>query len=136
MTPSIAEPQPGAARVRLQEGTDASSWLSARRTVEAIPIRHPVIEALGHHPTSEYAEQFWLPVIGPSALWAHRRLTAGDRSGYQLDLSTLGQEIGLGTGTGRNYWRTTPIPCPSNGSALATAGEPAVAPDAARRESW
>ena len=65
----------------------------------------PVIEALGHHPASDYAERFWLPVIGPSALWAHRRLTAGfatDRSSYQLDLSTLGGEIGLGAGTGRN----------------------------------
>jgi hypothetical protein len=48
---------------------------------------------------------FWLPVIGPSALWAHRRLTAGlltDHSGYVLDLATLGREIGLGAGTGRN----------------------------------
>jgi hypothetical protein len=57
VTPTIGETQPGAARVGLHQGTDASSWLSARRTVEVILIRHPVIEALGHHPTSEYAEQ-------------------------------------------------------------------------------
>ncbi|HEV7864423.1 MAG TPA: hypothetical protein VGR20_17070, partial [Acidimicrobiia bacterium] len=84
MAPTIGETQPGAARVGLHQGTDASCWLSARRTVEVILIRHPVIEALGHHPTSDYAERFWLPVIGPSALWAHRRLTSGfaaDRSG-------------------------------------------------------
>jgi len=105
VTPTIGETQAGAASVGLQRATHASSWLSARSAIEVIPIRHPVIEALGHHPTSDYAERFWLPVIGPSALWAHRRLTSGfaaDRSGYQLDLSSLGREIGLGAGTGRN----------------------------------
>ena len=93
------------APVPIRQSTDPSSWLSAQTGVELVPIRHPVIEALGHHPTSDYAEQFWLPIIGPSALWAHRRLTAGlavDRTGYRLDLATLSREIGLGAGTGRN----------------------------------
>jgi hypothetical protein len=101
----IVSTRAGAAVPPVQQGTDASSWLSARPAVEVVPIRHPVIEVLGHHPTSDYAERFWLPVIGPSALWAHRRLTTGlvaDRSGYRLDLPTLGREIGLGAGTGRN----------------------------------
>ena len=105
MTPTIGSTRPGPAAVPAQPGTDASTWLSTRTAFEVIPIRHPVIEALGHHPTSDYAERFWLPVIGPSALWAHRRLTAGlvsDHSGYQLNLTTLSREIGLGTGTGRN----------------------------------
>jgi hypothetical protein len=105
LTPTIGETQAGDASVGLQRATAASPWLSARSALDVIPIRHPVIEALGHHPTSDCAERFWLPVIGPSALWAHRRLTAGfaaHRSGYQLDLSTLGREIGLGAGTGRN----------------------------------
>lgn len=87
------------------QGRDASSWLAGRTTIEIVPIRHPVVEALGHAPTSQYAEQFWLPVIGPSSLWVHRRLTAGlltHRSGYVLHLPTLGREIGLGAGTGRN----------------------------------
>jgi hypothetical protein len=101
--PAIGSTRPSVIAHRPAE--DASSWLSTQTVVGVIPIRHPVIEALGHHPTSEYAERFWLPVIGPSALWAHRRLTAGfasDRSGYQLHLPTLGREIGLGSGTGRN----------------------------------
>ena len=105
MTPTIGSTRPGAAALPAQPGTDASTWLSARTALEVIPIRHPVIEALGHHPTSDYAEQSWLPVIGPSALWAHRRLTAGlvsDHSGLQLNLATLSREIGLGAGTGRN----------------------------------
>jgi hypothetical protein len=102
--PTIGSTRPGA-DVPLEQSTDASSWLSACSVIDVIPIRHPVIEALGHHPTSDYAERFWLPVIGPSALWAHRRLTAGlvpDHSGYQLNLATLSREIGLGAGTGRN----------------------------------
>jgi len=101
------KPSTGArsAVVPLEGRRDAAAWLSARTAVEVVPIRHPVIEALGHDPTSDYAEKFWLPVIGPSALWAHRRLTARlltDHCGYVLDLATLGREIGLGAGTGRN----------------------------------
>jgi hypothetical protein len=102
--PTNGSTRPSAAAVSHKQGTD-TSWLSARSGIDVIPIRHPVIEALGHHPTSDYAERFWLPVIGPSALWAHRRLTAGlvaDHAGYQLNLATLSREIGLGAGTGRN----------------------------------
>jgi hypothetical protein len=96
---------PRSAVVPLEGRRDAAAWLSARTAVQVVPIRHPVIEALGHQPTSDYAEQFWLPIIGPGARWAHRRLTAGlltDHSGYVLDLATLGRQIGLGAGTGRN----------------------------------
>jgi hypothetical protein len=92
-------------RATSQGPADAASWLSGHTTIAIVPIRHPVIEALGHAPTSEYAEGFWLPVVGPSALWVHRRLTAGfatHHSGYQLNLATLGREVGLGAGTGRN----------------------------------
>lgn len=84
---------------------DVASWLSGRTSIQVIAVRHPILEALGHHPTSEYAEQFWLPTIGPSALWVQRRLNAGfvgGRDSYPLDLADLGREIGLGAGTGRN----------------------------------
>ena len=95
----------GASTLSSRTIQDLTSWLSARSTIAVIPIRDPVIEALGHPPTHEYAEQFWLPVIGPSALWALRRLTSEfsmQPSGYQLNLSALGRDIGLGAGTGRN----------------------------------
>lgn len=81
-----------------------SAWLSARTAIDVIPIRHPVIDAIGHHPTSDYA-WFWLPVIGPSSLLAHRLITAGfvtNPNGYRVDLPMLGREIGLGSGVGRN----------------------------------
>ena len=95
---------PGAARISTPGDSDVQSSLS-RPSIEVVPIRNPILEALGHHPTSDYGEQFWLPVIGPSALWAHRRLTAGfgnGQSSYRLDIATLGREIGLGAGTGRH----------------------------------
>ena len=95
---------PGAAPRPTSADGQSQSWLS-RRAIEVVPVRNPVLEALGHDPTSDYAEQFWLPVIGPSALWTHRRLTAGFRDGqssYRLDIATLGREIGLGAGTGRH----------------------------------
>jgi hypothetical protein len=77
-----------------------AAWLSDRPDIEVVARRHPFIEALGHHPMSDYAEQ---TVIGPSALWAQRRLNAGfvgGRDSYPLDLADLGREIGLGAGTG------------------------------------
>ena len=85
--------------------TDTTSWLSSRTTLLVIPVPHPVIEALGFHPKHDYGEKFWLPVIGPSALWAHRRLTSGfaeHRWSYEVHLPPFGREIGLGAGTGRN----------------------------------
>lgn len=86
-------------------GHDTAGWLSDHTSIEVVAVRHPILEALGHHPTSDYAEQFWLPTIGPSALWTHRRLNAGfvgGRNSYSLHLADLGREIGLGAGTGRN----------------------------------
>ena len=102
MTLSAWPPPP---RIATADHSDVAAWLSHLRSIEVVPVRHPILEALGHDPASNYAEQFWLPVIGPSALWAHRRLTAGFLSGehnYHLDIATLGREIGLGAGTGRN----------------------------------
>jgi len=51
-----------------------------------------------------YVELFWLPILGPSAYLAHRRLVQRarlDGSGCLfVDLSVLGTEIGLGPGSG------------------------------------
>lgn len=84
---------------------DVARWLADRTPIVVVAVRNPILEALGHRPTSQYAEQFWLPTIGPSALWAQRRLTAGftgGRNSYTVDLAELGRAIGLGGGTGRN----------------------------------
>ena len=71
--------------------------------IEAWP--DPVIDRLGHAPASAYVEWLWLPVIGPSAAWAYRRLTSGlaaQPGGYQVPLSELAHWLGLGQGTGAN----------------------------------
>lgn len=65
----------------------------------------PVIDKLGFDPASGYVELCWLPILGPSAVWAIRRLTAGLRvnpDGYSIRIADLGSALGLGTGNGRN----------------------------------
>jgi hypothetical protein len=105
MTPPIGSTPPTGAILPLQARTAAGLWSSGSSPLDVVPLRHPIIEALGHPPSSDYGEQFWLPVIGPSSLCAYRRLasrfTEAPR-GFTVDLSKLGPEIGLGTGTGRN----------------------------------
>ena len=52
-----------------------------------------------------YVETYWLPVLGPSAVLAARRLAdLLDRhpAGVSLDLVELGASLGVGTGTGRH----------------------------------
>jgi hypothetical protein len=96
---------PSGAVVPLPRRTAAGLWLTGRSSLHVVPLRHPVIEALGHHPASDYGEKFWLPTVGPSSLWAYRRLAhrcTEEPGGFIVDLSTLGREIGLGAGTGRN----------------------------------
>jgi hypothetical protein len=69
------------------------------------PWTDPVIDALGHDPRSRYVEQFWLPVLGPTATFLVRRLAEGlDRSpdGFDLPLADTARSLGLGTKGGRN----------------------------------
>jgi hypothetical protein len=56
-------------------------------------------------PRSAYVEQFWLPLLGPSATWLLRRLREGlERapSGYVLDLDQTARCLGLGGAGGRH----------------------------------
>jgi hypothetical protein len=54
-------------------------------------------------PTSGYAETFWLPIIGPTALWCARRLATQLQMGaLDVDLEVLAAELGVGRGIGRN----------------------------------
>lgn len=90
--------------VTVDKGNDTLAWLRTRTSLDVVPIRHPVIEALGHAPTSDYAF-LWLPMVGPATLWTHRLLTAGftaNPEGYRVDLATLSRELSLGAGTGRH----------------------------------
>lgn len=69
------------------------SWRAVRRT-----------DRLGHAPTSAYVEMFWLPLLGPSSVFALRRLCgwlADAPDGLDVSLPLLAGCLGLGRGAGR-----------------------------------
>ncbi len=70
----------------------------------------PVADPQGHHPRSLYVELFWLPTLGPTAVWFLRRaslLLEHCPSGYSMPKQHLAQELGLGGWQGANspFWR-------------------------------
>ena len=79
-----------------------------RPSVAVLPVRpwpDGVIDALGHDPRSAYVERFWLGILGPSTTWLLRHLANGlDSSpeGFDLDLASTAQALGLGARGGRH----------------------------------
>jgi hypothetical protein len=68
------------------------------------PWIDPVVDTIGHDARSVYAEVFYLPVIGPTALWLIRRLVSGLEhypDGYELDLGETARALGLGFTSGK-----------------------------------
>ena len=64
-----------------------------------------VIDKLGFDARSSYAEDFWLPVLGPSTLWLLRRFAAGfdySPDGFDLDFAETARSIGLSDRVNRN----------------------------------
>jgi hypothetical protein len=85
--------------------SDTQTWLADTDPLPVAPFDDPIVEALGYDPESDYAETYWLPVIGPTALWALRRLTRwldASPDGYPLALAPFARELGLGDGVGRS----------------------------------
>ena len=68
------------------------------------PWRDPLVERCGFPVNSAYVEAAWLPILGPSATLALRRLgllAAARPDGVEVDLRELAADLGIGTGTGR-----------------------------------
>jgi hypothetical protein len=68
------------------------------------PWADQVIDRLGVDPRSAYVERFWLPVLGPSAIWLLRLIAERfdtDPGGFELAVEETARSIGLG-GRGRN----------------------------------
>ena len=66
-------------------------------TLAIYPWIDPITDSVGHPVRSDYVEQFWLGVLGPTATWLLRRLVAGfDHypDGYELDLYETAQALG------------------------------------------
>lgn len=81
----------------------AAAWIAANAT--ALPVAATDISATDapYSPVSIYVEAHWLPIIGPSAFVAWRRLTLMvDWTRVIVDLSELGSELGLTSGCGPN----------------------------------
>lgn len=79
-------------------------WLVAHPTM---PVRRwcdPTVEG-GFDARDVYVERFWLPVLGPSAVLALRRLADWldeQPSGVEVDLVEFASSLGVGAGTGRH----------------------------------
>lgn len=85
--------------------TEVQTWIADHDPLQVVAFPDEVIETHGHHPSSEYAETFWLPVLGPSAMWALRRLVGWleeSPEGFPLPLAPLARELGLGPNTSRS----------------------------------
>lgn len=68
--------------------------------VEALP--DSVVEAMGHDPRSAYAHDYWLPILGPSALAVIRKLIErleADGERTTVDVAELAASVGLGSST-------------------------------------
>ncbi len=70
-----------------------------------------MIDQCGFDARDAYVETYWLPILGPSAVLAARRIADWlDRqpAGVGIDLVEFGASLGIGIGTGRNTRSTVP----------------------------
>ncbi|MEA2901381.1 MAG: hypothetical protein QOH36_1268 [Actinomycetota bacterium] len=72
-------------------------------TIEVCAWIDSLVESCGFGPRSAYVEFCWLPVLGPSATWAYRRLGALvlAEAPARVQLADLAGSLGLGAGLGR-----------------------------------
>jgi hypothetical protein len=74
-------------------------------TIRILPWHDPVIDTLGHDPRAPYPEKFWLPTLGPSALFLIRHLADrfdAEPGGFDLALGEASRCLGLGDRIGRS----------------------------------
>jgi hypothetical protein len=73
--------------------------------IQVTPWPDPVLDVIGHDPRSWYAETFWLPTLGPTALLLLRHLA--DRfelepMGIELPVADTAAALGLGPREGQH----------------------------------
>lgn len=84
---------------------DTSGWITSHDPLNVIRLTDPVIEDLGHDVRSSYVETYWLPILGPSAVWATRRMADwldASPDGIEVSLAELGPSLGIGGQVSRN----------------------------------
>jgi hypothetical protein len=70
-----------------------------------LPWPDPVIDRRGYDPRSEYAEWFWLSIVGPSTVWLLRRFAATfdhHPDGFDLEVAECAAALGLTGGSGQH----------------------------------
>jgi len=99
---AMAASSAGSAR---SQRPDTLGWLTRHDPLWVEGWVDPVVDRLGYDPRSGYAELFWLPILGPSATLAARRIADGldaSPAGFELALGPFARLLGLGAGTGRH----------------------------------
>jgi hypothetical protein len=84
---------------------EVQTWIAENDPLHVVCLRDSLVESLGFDARSVYVETYWLGVVGPSAMWALRRLTLwleAEPDGFDLPLAPLANELGLGHGIGRH----------------------------------
>ena len=85
--------------------SDNSSWIASHDPLHVVRLADPVIEQLGHDVRSNYVETYWLPILGPTAIWATRRMADwldASPDGIEISLAEFGPCLGVGGNVGRN----------------------------------
>ena len=86
------EPRPSAAVL---------DWLCAHPTFNLSTWDNGSVSGYPIH--DHYVETFWLPIIGPTAMFAARQLdTRLTRGHTRINLAEFGSGLGVSTGTGRH----------------------------------
>jgi hypothetical protein len=73
--------------------------------IRVAPWPDPVLDVIGHDPRSWYAETFWLPTLGPTALLLLRHLADRfelDPAGVELPVADTAAALGLGPRAGQH----------------------------------
>jgi hypothetical protein len=83
---------------------DTNDWLVEH---DPLPVRElcDTYDSSGFDARSVYVETYWLPILGPSCVFAARRLAAwlqAEPDGFEISLAALATSLGLGSGVGRH----------------------------------
>ncbi|MGI9604861.1 MAG: hypothetical protein ACR2P0_01860 [Acidimicrobiales bacterium] len=79
--------------------------LTGRTEVHILVLDDTSVDATGFDPRSEYAEMFWLPILGPSTLWLMRRIALRfdtESTGFLLEIDEVSGSLGIRSQGGRN----------------------------------
>lgn len=116
---AISAPQPNSISPYQLAEPPESIPLASEQVLHIRAWQDPVSDPACHSPRSLYVELFWLPILGPTAIWFMRRasiLLEQCPTGYSIPKQHLAQELGLGAGHGPNspFWRAIQRCCDFN----------------------